>query len=49
MFQQEKKPGSKLIKAQQHEVQIISEEEFKAYEFAPADIYFIEKIVKNIA
>ena len=34
----------------EHEdIKWISEEEFKAYEFAPADIYFIEKIVKNIA
>ena len=34
----------------EHEdIKWISEDEFKAYEFAPADIYFIEKIVKNIA
>ena len=34
----------------EHEdIKWISEDEFKAYEFAPADVYFIEKIVKNIA
>ena len=34
----------------EHEdIKWISEEEFNNYEFAPADVYIIEKIVKKIA